>query len=398
LRLVPDESGQQTLAEGLRGVIAAKDEQIGALTARLETALAALEGEREQRRRLELRTAELERRLSMDSSDSGTPSSKEGIGAKAARKAREKKDRQESERERSKDRKRGGQPGHQGKGLKRDPDPDDSQIAEPPAECRSCHGSLDGAGTVVPRWAQVIDIEILRKVTEVLLPGLSCGDCGTVTYAAAPPGFHPGSVSYGPVLNGAAVLLSCFGNVPAERSARLIGMLTGQDVSSGWVDKAVARVDAGLRAAGFDEAMLAALAAEDVLAADETPVSVTGKAPVPDPGPGGGADPEEKAGKPQATEEKPAGAPHVLVVVTPDGRLTFLQALGSRRKGSVAAGIPAGFAGYLMTDGYTGYQHLIGSRVKGIQQCCQHYSDTAVMPMTDADPCCEGEFLMTVSA
>ena len=65
----------------------------------------------------------MERRLSMDSSDSGTPSSREGIGAKAARKAREKKERQESERERDKNRKRGGQPGHQGKGLKRDPDP-----------------------------------------------------------------------------------------------------------------------------------------------------------------------------------------------------------------------------------------------------------------------------------
>jgi hypothetical protein len=372
LRLVPDESGQQTLVQRLRGVIAAKDEQIEALTARLETALAALEGEREQRRRLELRTAELERRLSMDSSDSGTPSSKEGIGAKAARKAREKKDRQESERERSKDRKRGGQPGHQGKGLKRDPDPDDTKTADPPAECRSCHGSLDGADDAGHRWAQVIDIEILRKVTEVLLPGLSCGDCGTVTYAPAPPGFHPGSVSYGPVLNGAAVLLSCFGNVPAERSARLIGMLTGQDVSSGWVDKAVARVDAGLRAAGFDEAMLAALAAEDVLAADETPVSVTDKTPLPGPEPDGEADPEEKAGKPEDAEEPAAGAPHVLILVTPDARLTFLQALGSRRKGSVGGGIPAGFAGHLMTDGCTGYQHLIGSRVKGIQQCCQH--------------------------
>ena len=357
---MPDESGQQPLVQRLRAVIAAKDEQIAVLAAQVEAVL-------EREHRLELRVAELERRLSMDSSDSGTPSSKEGIGAKAARKAREKKERQESERERSKDRKRGGQPGHQGKGLKRDPGPDDTQTAEPPAECRSCHGSLDGAPTVEPRWAQVIDIEILRKVTEVVLPGLSCGDCGTVTYAAPPPGFHPGSVSYGPVLNAAAVLLSCFGNVPAERSARLIGMLTGQDVSSGWVDKAVARADAGLRAAGFDEAMRAALAAEDVLAADETPVSVTDKTPVPDPGPDGEADPEEKAGKQEA-----AGAPHVLVVTTPDGRLTFLQALGSRRKGSVGGGIPAGFAGYLMTDGYTGYQHLIGSRIKGIQQCCQH--------------------------
>ena len=356
---MPDESGQP-LVQRLRAVIAAKDEQIAVLAAQVEAVL-------ERERRLELRVAELARRLSMDSSDSGTPSSKEGIGAKAARKAREKKERQEPERERSKDRKRGGQPGHEGKGLERDPDPDDTQTAGPPAECRSCHGSLDGAGTVTPRRAQVIDIEILRKVTGVLLPGLACGGCGTVTYAAPPPGYHQGCVSYGPVLNGAAVLLSCFGNVPAERSARLIGMLTGQEVSSGWVDKAVARVDAGLRAAGFDEAVLAALAAEDVLAAGETPVSVTDKTPLPDPGPDREADPEEKEGKKAA-----AGAPHVLVVATPDGRLTFLQALGSRRKGSVGGGIPAGFAGYLMTDGYTGYQHLIGTRIKGIQQCCQH--------------------------
>jgi transposase IS66 family protein len=61
----------------------------------------------------------------------------------------------------------------------------------------------------------------------------------------------------------------------------------------------------------------------------------------------------------------------VLIVTTPDGRLRFLQALGSRRKGSVGAGIPAAFAGHLMTDGYTGYQHLL-SRIAGIQQCCQH--------------------------
>jgi transposase len=366
LRLVPDESGEQRLVRQLRGVIAARDEeisvletQVGALASRLDAAL--------------LRIAELERRLNMDSSDSGTPSSKEGIGAKAARKAREKKARQESERERDKNRRRGGQPGHQGKGLKRDPDPDKSETAEPPAECRSCHGSLNGADSAGTRWAQVIDIEIIRMVTEILLPGLACGDCGTVTWAEPPPGYRQGCVSYGPVLSGTAVLLSCFGNVPAERSARLIGMLTGQEVSSGWVDKAVARMNAGLVAAGFDEAMLAALAAEDVLAADETPVNVVDKTPLPDPEPAGPCeeDPEETAGKQE--DGKPApGAPHVLVVTTPDGRLTFLQALASRRKGSVAAGIPAAFAGHLMTDGYTGYQHMIGPRIKNIQQCCQH--------------------------
>ena len=96
----------------LRGLLAERDGQIASLSAGLESALELV-------RRQGLRIAELERRLGMDSSDSGTPSSKEGIGAKAARKAREKKDRQESERERDKNRKRGGQPGHQGKGPDR---------------------------------------------------------------------------------------------------------------------------------------------------------------------------------------------------------------------------------------------------------------------------------------
>ena len=353
--------GQGDLVAGLRAVIGAKDEQIAALTASLEAALAALEGERELRRRLELRVAELERRLSMDSTDSGTPSSKERIGAKEGRKAR-----QQSERERRKDRRRGGQPGHQGKGLGRDPDPDDTQTADPPAECRSCRASLDGADAVEPRWAQVIDVEILRKVTEWVLPGLSCPCCRTVTFAGPPPGLHAGAVSYGPALNAAAVLLSCYGNVPAERASQVIAMLLGTQVSAGWVDKAAARVSAQLRAAGFDDAMIAALAAGDVLAADETPVNVLDKtAPQPAPGETGDSDPEEKDGK------DAAGAPHVLIVRTPDGRLTYLQAIGSRRKDSVGGGIPLLFSGYLMTDGYTGYQHLL-TRIAGIQQCCQH--------------------------
>jgi hypothetical protein len=359
LRLVSDEPGEQLLVPRLRAVIAAKDEQIASLTASLETALAALNGEREQRRRLELRVAELERRLSMDSSDSGTPSSKERIGAKEARKAR-----QQSERERRRDRKQGGQPGHQGKGPERNPDPDDRETADPPAQCRSCRASLDGAEPAGgPRWAQVIDVRIVREVTEFLLPGLVCPCCGTVTFAEPPPGLHAGAVCYGPVLNAAAVLLSCHGNVPAERSAQLIGMLLGTEVSPGWVDKAVARVSARLKDAGFDEAMSAALAAEDVLAADETPVNVLDKTPLP--AGAGEADPEEKDGK------AAAGAPHVLIIRTPDGRLSAMLALASRRKGSVGAGIPAAFTGHLMTDGYTGYQHLL-SRIAGIQQCCQH--------------------------
>ena len=49
-------------------------------------------------------------------------------------------------------------------------------------------------------------MEVIRKATEWALPGLECRCCGTVTFAEPPPGAHPGSVSYGPVLNAAVIL------------------------------------------------------------------------------------------------------------------------------------------------------------------------------------------------
>jgi transposase len=362
LGFVPEDPGladviaeQRELLSRLRGVVEAKDAENAALRRELEAS-------RERERRLELRLAELERRLSMDSSDSGTPSSKERIGAKEARRA----GRQESERERRKDRRPGGQPGHPGKGLQRDPDPGERKTGEPPAECRCCKAGLDGAEAADQRWAQVINVQVIKTVTEWALPGLRCACCGTVTFAEPPPGAHAGAVSYGPVLNAAAVLLACYGNVPQERAAQVMAMLLGVPVSAGWVDKAAARVSAQLGKAGFDEAMIAALAGEKVLAADESPVNVLDKT-VPQP-----ADPEEKQeADPEEKEKAPAGSPHVLIVRTPDGRLTFLQAIGSRRKTEIAAGLPAAFTGALITDGYTGYQHLL-NRLAGIQQCCAH--------------------------
>lgn len=94
--MTDDASGLRAANAGLRAVVEAKDAENALLR------------------------AELEGRLGMDSTDSGTPSSKERIGAKEGRRAR-----QQSERERSTDRKSGGQPGHPGKGPGRDPDPDD---------------------------------------------------------------------------------------------------------------------------------------------------------------------------------------------------------------------------------------------------------------------------------
>jgi Family of unknown function (DUF6444) len=106
----PGSGDQRELVARLRAVIEAKDAENAMLRAELEAQL-------ERYRRLELRVAELERRPGSDSTTSGTPPSKDPIGARERRKA-ERKARQSSERERRADRKRGGQPGHPGAGCR----------------------------------------------------------------------------------------------------------------------------------------------------------------------------------------------------------------------------------------------------------------------------------------
>ena len=86
-----------------------------------------------------------------------------------------------------------------------------------PAECSRCGTGLEGAERAGTWWSQVRDVQIARFVTECLLPLLTCPCCGKVNAAQAPPWAHPGSVSYGPGINTAAVLLSSYGNVPSER-------------------------------------------------------------------------------------------------------------------------------------------------------------------------------------
>jgi len=68
----------------LRAVIEAKDAENALLRAELEAQL-------ERYRGLELRVAELERRLGSDSTNSGIPPSKDPLGARERRKAGRKK-------------------------------------------------------------------------------------------------------------------------------------------------------------------------------------------------------------------------------------------------------------------------------------------------------------------
>jgi Transposase IS66 family len=336
---------------GLRDVLTARDTESAELRAENAELRAMVHA-------LGLQVAELQRRLGSGSDDSGMPTSKESIEAKARRKA-EREARQQagggSSRQRSKDKPRGGQPGHPGHGLRREPNPNQQLPVDPPAECRGCGDDLSGAADAGTAWSQIWDVKIIPWRTEYLLPRRRCV-CTATTVARPPGGGLVNGISFGPVLNTAAVALTAFGNVPTERAADLISILYGQDVSAGFVDRANTRLAGKLTAAGFDTAMLAALMAEPVLTADESPVQVVTGATDPD------------------TGEVVPGSPHVLAIRTPNERLAWLAGLTSRSYDTVTAALRT-FAGHLIVDGYGAYQRLltgVDAVLAGIQQCVQH--------------------------
>jgi transposase len=335
----------------LRKVIEAKDTEIGGLKAVVAAGkreLAAELAARDERlAALEAELARLRARIEKDSSNSSTPPSKDSIGAKAKRK------KDLSQRVRSKDRKPGGQPGHQGSGLARTSAPDRVEQAGAPGECSGCGAGLADADQAGASWTQIWDIPPieLEKVHWVL-PRRRCGCCGKTTTAGVPFG-QAGTVVYGPNINAAAVLLALEGNVPVERTAALMQALLSAPVSVGFVARALRRFADRLAAAGFDEAMKTALAAEEVICGDETPVNIVR----PD---------TDAAGQPVP------GSPHVVALRTPDERLVWLAVIASRSKQAIKdLGVLDGYAGYLVRDDYAGW-YQFDVQLSGVQQCVAH--------------------------
>jgi transposase len=325
--------------EQLEALVTQLTALLGQANARLEDANAQIAG-------LRAEVAALKAKAGKDSTNSSVPPSKDSIGAKAKRKAAA------SQRVRSKDRKRGGQPGHEGAGLVPATDPTRTEQVDAAAECSRCGADLaDGTDTGCS-WAQVWDIEAIALTqTHYVLPQRRCVCCRKLTTARPPVG-QAGAVMYGPNVNAAAILLASQGNVPVEATAGLMTALLGAPVSAGFVARAHERFADGLAAAGFDEAMTAALRAEDVLCADETPVNVVNNI--------------EPDGQPAD------GSPHVVTVRTPDARLVWYKAIAARTAKKIAQlGVFTAWYGVLVRDDYAGW-HQFDAQLAGVQQCCAH--------------------------
>ena len=213
----------------------------------------------------EARIAELERRLGLNSSNSGKPPSSDGLS---------KPTRVGSLRERT-GKRSGGQNGHPGKTLRRSETPD-AIIDHYPLSCAACGATLSPALATAFGARQVFDLPQPRPliVTEHRAHGCRCAACGRQTRAAFPD-WVTAPVQYGKRIGALVLYLLHYQLLPEKRLAGLMADLFGVPV----VPATIARIsqDCAARFQGFAAAVRDRVAAAPVKHLDETGFRIGGK-------------------------------------------------------------------------------------------------------------------------
>ncbi|MGH7071818.1 MAG: IS66 family transposase [Acetobacteraceae bacterium] len=234
---------------------------IGAGSVALEAENAALRAEIAG---LLARVAELERRLGLNSANSGKPPSSDGL---------KKPSRNQSLRGAT-DKKTGGQPGHPGKTL--------CQIAKPdltidhfPSTCATCGGPLSEAVGDDYLARQVFDLPQPAPlvVTEHRAHRCRCAACGTQTRAAFPAAVSA-PAQYGARIAAFVVYLMNYQFVPEDRLATLMADLFAVTLSRATIGQMSRR--AAEQLAGFAEAVREQIVSAPVKHLDETGFRIGG--------------------------------------------------------------------------------------------------------------------------
>jgi transposase len=211
------------------------------------------------------RLSELERRLGLNSSNSGKPPSSDGL---------KKPPRVSSLREPS-GRKTGGQKGHPGETLCQVPTPD-ATIDHYPEACAGCGEPLTVVMATGHLARQVFDLPEPRPliVTEHRAHGCRCAACGRQTRAGFPAAVTA-PVQYGKRIGALVLYLLHYQLLPEKRLAALMGDLFGVKL----VTATIARIsqDCAGRFQGFADAMRDHVAAAPVKHMDETGFRIGGK-------------------------------------------------------------------------------------------------------------------------
>jgi transposase len=214
------------------------------------------------------RVAELERRLDLNSSNSGKPPSSDGLH-KPRREPRTR-----SLRERS-GKPPGGQKGHKGETL-RQVDAPSHTVEHYPEACPACGSALSGAMSTGYGARQVFDLPEPRPltVTEHRAHTCRCGHCGRLTRADFPDEVTA-PVQYGPRIAAVVVYLLHYQLLPEDRLAEAMADLFGVRLVAATIAR-MSRTCAG-RVHGFADAVGARVKAAAVKHLDETGFRIGGR-------------------------------------------------------------------------------------------------------------------------
>jgi transposase len=214
---------------------------------------------------LKARMAELERRLELNSSNSGKPPSSDGLKKPA---------RVRNLRERS-GQKPGGQKGHKGETLRQVTDPD-VVVNHYPAACSMCGVGLDPETSIGHGTRQVFDLPAPQPlvVTEHRAHDCECTACGAKTRAPFPDGVNA-PVQYGARITAFVIYLLHYQLLPENRLAALMADLFGVKVATATIARMSRTCAERLR--GFAATVRDLVAGAPVKHMDETGFRIGGK-------------------------------------------------------------------------------------------------------------------------
>jgi transposase len=170
-------------------------------------------------------------------------------------------------------RKRGKQPGSEGRHLAQVAVPDHC-VVHPPSVCAGCGGDLADAEVVGVEKRQVFDLPPATvEVTEHVRERRVC-PCGCVT-AGVFPAEATAPACWGPRVRALGLYLTHRQHIPFERAAEMMSDVLGAPVSTGFL--AGLATEADRRLAPFIGRVRELLAASPVIHADETSIRVSSK-------------------------------------------------------------------------------------------------------------------------
>jgi transposase len=214
------------------------------------------------------RVAELERRLGLNSSNSGKPPSSDGL-QKPKREHRTRSLRKTSGKA------PGGQKGHKGETLRQVEEPN-HRIDHYPESCSACGAALSAETSTGHSARQVFDLPEPQPltVTEHRAHTCRCGQCGERTRAAFPDGVTA-PVQYGPRITAIVLYLLHYQLLPEDRLAEAMAELFGVRL----VAATIARMSRSCaeRLQGFADSVCVLIKAAAVKHLDETGFRIGGK-------------------------------------------------------------------------------------------------------------------------